>query len=232
MSKIKVVLWDIDGTLLDFKAAEKVAIRKCFSMFHLGVCTDEMLKVYSGINRVFWQRLERGEMTKPQILEGRFYEFFSRYGLDTSCVPDFNRQYQIELGETVCFNPGGKETVEALKGHVKQYAVTNGTKVAQKRKLAASDLEELLDGVFISDEIGVEKPNVAFFQKIWEQIGTYPGDEVLIVGDSLTSDIQGGINAGILTCWFDPEGSAAPEGLRIDYRIRTLSEVLDICGKE
>lgn len=171
-------------------------------------------------------------MTKPQILEGRFREFFGRYGLNTDCVPDFNRQYQICLGDTVCFNPGGKETVEALVSHVKQYAVTNGTQLAQKRKLANSGLDQLFDGVFISDEMGVEKPNVGFFQRIWQQIGTYPGDEVLIVGDSLTSDMQGGVNARILTCWFDPEDNTPPDSLQIDYRIQQLSEVLKICETE
>lgn len=231
MGKIKVILWDIDGTLLNFKEAEKAAIRKCFLQFDLGVCTDEMLAVYSGINKIYWQRLERGEMTKPQILEGRFREFFERYGLNTDCVPDFNRQYQISLGDTICFNSGCVETMGALKGRVGQYAVTNGTQIAQKRKLANSGLDRLFDGVFISDEIGVEKPNAEFFQKVWEQIGTYPGDEVMIVGDSLTSDMQGGNNAGILTCWFNPEGDPLPEKLRIDYQIRELSEVLGICGR-
>lgn len=229
MSKIKVVLWDIDGTLLNFKAAEKVAIRTCFAEFSLGECTDEMLEVYSGINRIYWQRLERGEMTKPQILEGRFRDFFRHYGLNTDCVAAFNSRYQIALGDTVCYNPGGMETVRALKGKVRQYAVTNGTKVAQVRKLANSGLDKLLEGAFISDELGVEKPNKEFFDLVWESIGTYAGDEVLIVGDSLTSDILGGINAGITTCWFDPDGTEDPGDLKIDHRIRDLSEVLNIC---
>ena len=86
-----------------------------------------------------------------------------------------------------------------------------------------------MDGAFISDVLGVEKPNKEFFDKVWEEIGTYAGDEVLIVGDSPTSDILGGMNAGILTCWFDPDGSELPEGLRVDYRIEELSQVLEIC---
>ena len=229
MGKIKVVLWDIDGTLLNFLEAEKAAIRTCFSEFSLGQCTDEMLKVYSGINRVYWQKLERGEMTKPQILEGRFRDFFAHYGLNTECAAAFNSRYQVALGDTICFNPGGLEAMEALKGKVKQYAVTNGTKVAQKRKLANSGLDKLFDGVFISDELGVEKPNKGFFDKVWEAIGEYPGDEVLIVGDSLTSDMQGGINAGIKTCWFDVEGAQLPDGMQVDYRIDDLSKVPDIC---
>ena len=102
---IKVILWDIDGTLLNFEEAEKHAIRACFAQFGLGECTDSMLADYSAINRVFWQKLERGEMTKPEILIGRFTTFFEKYGLDTSCAPAFNAQYQISLGDTVMLQP-------------------------------------------------------------------------------------------------------------------------------
>jgi YjjG family noncanonical pyrimidine nucleotidase len=228
MHHIKAILWDIDGTLLNFQAAEKYAIRACFARFGLGQCSDEMLADYSTINHSYWQRLERGELTKPQVLEGRFLEFFSKYGIDTGCAAAFNAQYQISLGDTFCFHEGGLETVQALQGKVKQYAVTNGTRIAQERKLKGSGLAELLDGVFISEILGVEKPGIGFFQQVWEQIGTYAPDEVMIVGDSLTSDIQGGNNAGILCCWFNPAGKPAPENLRIDYNIQTLSQILDL----
>lgn len=229
MSGIKVILWDIDGTLLNFEESEKYAIRACFSQLGLGECTDEMLAEYSLINRKYWQMLERGELTKPQVLEGRFAEFFGKQGLDTRCAATFNAQYQIALGDIVCFHQGALETVRALQGKVKQYAVTNGTAIAQKRKLAGSGLDQLLDDVFISEELHAEKPSVKFFHRVFEKIGTYGNDEVMIVGDSLTSDIQGGNNAGILCCWFNYKGQTATCGLRIDYDIRNLSQVLQIC---
>lgn len=232
MGKIKVVLWDIDGTLLNFESAERAALSSGFSAFGLGVCTDEMLEDYKKINRSYWQRLERGELSKQQVLEDRFREFFGRWGRDGSCAAAFNQHYQLALGDYICFHENGKETVQALRGVVKQYAVTNGSLTAQKRKLGGSGLDQLLDGVFISDVLGVEKPNVAFFEKVWEAIGTYDPEEVVIVGDSLTSDIQGGCNAGIQTCWFNPEGKEAPEGLRIDWQIRDLSQVLALCRQE
>lgn len=228
MSNIKVILWDIDGTLLNFEEAEKYAIRACFAQFSLGECSDEMLADYSRINRGYWQRLERGELTKPQVLEGRFREFFGKYGLDVSRAPAFNAQYQISLGDTFCFNPGGLETVKALAGKVKQYAVTNGTRIAQERKLKGSGLADLLDGVFISEEIGIEKPGIGFFHRVWEKIGHFEADEVMIVGDSLTSDIQGGNNAGILCCWFNPQNKPAPDNLRIDYTVSDLSQIPNI----
>ena len=226
---IKVILWDIDGTLLNFEEAEKHAIQACFAQFGLGDCTDHMLADYSAINRVYWQKLERGEMSKPDILIGRFATFFEKYGLDISCAPAFNAQYQISLGDTVCFNPNGLEVVTALQGKVKQYAVTNGTKVAQQRKLERSGLNQLLDGVFISEDLGIEKPGIGFFHRVWEQIGQFDPTEVMIVGDSLTSDIQGGNNAGILCCWFNPEGKENATKLRIDYEIKDLTQILSIC---
>jgi len=222
---IKVILWDIDGTLLSFKLAERAAIRACFEKFGLGELTDEMLANYSKINASYWKRLELGELTKQQVLRGRFEEFFSAYGLDTACVDAFNAEYQVRLGETVVFNDNGKELVQRLRGKVKQVAVTNGTLVAQRGKLKNSGLDQLLDDVFISDVVGVEKPGKGFFDAVFAAIGTYEPDEVLIVGDSLTSDMQGGNNAGILCGWYNPGGEPVPEGLRIDYDIRDLNAV-------
>lgn len=228
--RFKVILWDIDGTLLNFHIAERTAICRLFSRFGLGVCTDEMLNRYSRINAGYWKRLEQGELTKDQVLTGRFEDFFREYGLDTGCVRDFNAAYQLALGDTICFNPGGLEAVKLLKGSCLQYAVTNGTLTAQRKKLNLSGLSELLDGAFISDVIGIEKPNIGFFTAVWAQIGAYDPEEVLIIGDSLTSDIKGGNNAGIRCCWFNPEGKPAPENLRIDYTIRSLTEVPALCG--
>ena len=114
-------------------------------------------------------------------------------------------------------------------GKVKQYAVTNGTKVAQQRKLERSGLNRLLDGVFISEDLGIEKPGIGFFHRVWEQIGQFDPYEVMIVGDSLTSDIQGGNNAGILCCWFNPKGKENATKLRIDYEIKDLTQILSIC---
>lgn len=167
-------------------------------------------------------------MTKPEILVGRFAEFFEKQGLDVSVAPAFNEDYQIELGNTVCFEVNAMEVILALKPVVKQYAVTNGTRVAQKRKLANSGLDKQFEKAFISDEIGAEKPMLGFFDAVWAEIGEYSKDEVLIVGDSLTSDMQGGVNAGILTCWYNPKGVENTSGLKLDYEISNLAQVLDI----
>jgi len=225
---IKVLLWDIDGTILDFLAAEKEAMKKCFQICGLGECTDEMIAKYSKINRKYWEMLERGEITKPEVLVGRFEEFFASEGIITDCAPKFNKEYQVRLGDTICFQDNAYELLKRLKGSVKQYAVTNGTKVAQDRKLKLSGLIDIFDYVFISEELGVEKPGIGFFEKVWEKIGTYEPNEVMIIGDSLTSDMQGGNNAGILCCWYNPKGVVNDKGVRIDYEINDLQKVRKI----
>lgn len=225
---IKAVLWDVDGTLLNFEKTEKYAVRKCFSLFDLGECTDEMIARYSVINRGFWERLERGELTKAQVLRGRFEEFFKAENIAFDRIDDFNAEYQVRLGDKFFFCDNGQETVKALKNKVKQYAVTNGTAVAQERKLCKSGLIDVFDGVFISDKVGAEKPCKEFFDRVWEKIGEYSSNEVMIVGDSLTSDMQGGNNAGVLCCWYNPYNTPAPEDIRIDYNIKDLKDVLDI----
>lgn len=225
---IKVILWDVDGTLLDFKKAEYAAIKKCFEIFELGVCSDEMILRYSAINRKYWEKLERGEITKQEVLVNRFVDFFRTENIQTDCAEEFNKEYQKQLGETICFCDNSYELLQSLKGLVKQYAVTNGTKAAQDRKLQKSGLIDIFDGVFISEVVGIEKPGIGFFEHVWEKIGTYEKEEIMIVGDSLTSDMQGGNNAGIVCCWYNPNGVKNDTGLRIDYEIDNLQKIVRI----
>ena len=228
---IQTILWDVDATLLDFIAAEKAAILKLFRQFHLGECTEEMLQRYANINRGYWERLERGELTRDQVLVGRFQEFFEKEELDVSAAPAFNEAYQSSLGDTIVYRDDSYHIIKSLRGKVKQYVVSNGTIVAQEKKLRLSGLGELMDGVFLSEELGVEKPNKAFFDKVFKEIGDMDRDPVLIVGDSLTSDIRGGNNAGIRTCWYNPGNAALIEGVHVDYEITDLHEVYDLLKK-
>lgn len=225
---ITTILWDVDATLLDFLAAEKAAIKKLFQEFALGECTDEMIGRYSKINRSCWERLECGELTKPEVLVGRFREFFETEGIRSDVAEAFNDRYQLCLGDTIVFRDDSYEIVKSLRGKVKQYVVSNGTVVAQEKKLRLSGLGELMDGIFLSEAVGVEKPNVEFFDRMFETIGPVEKDQVLIVGDSLTSDIRGGNNAGIQTCWYNPDHKKRYADVKIDYEIADLHEVYDI----
>lgn len=228
MPRFDILLWDVDGTLLDFIAAEKAAVQTLFREFGLGECTDEMVERYSRINKEYWERLERGELSKPEILVRRFADFFASEGLDASKAPEFNEQYQVRLGDTVVFCDDSYELLSSLRGRVKQYAVSNGTVVAQTRKLRRSGFDRLLDGVFLSEELGYEKPATEFFDRVFAAIGEPDRERVLIVGDSLTSDITGGNRAGIRTCWYNPNGEPNLTAAHADYEIRDLHGILDI----
>ena len=229
---IKVILWDIDNTLLDFTAAERVSLGRRFTEFGMGECTDEIAADYSAINMRFWEMLERGEKTKKEILTERFREFLSKYGGDPRRAEEFDHAYESGLPETIIFFDGAQEVLSALKGRLVQYGVTNGTKFVQERKLANSGLDRLLDRVFISEDVGYEKPDRRYFDAVLAGLdGVDPG-EIMIVGDSLTSDMKGGDSLGLVTCWFNPRGKARPAGLRIDWEIRAIPEVLDILKRE
>lgn len=229
---ITTILWDVDGTLLDFAAAEATAVRRLFEEYHLGICTDEMLARYSAINKQWWQRLERGECTKPEILVGRFREFLEGEGLDGSLAPDINGKYQHYLGDTIVYRDDSYHIVQSLQGKIKQYVVSNGTVIAQTKKLRLSGLGELMDGIFLSEQLGVEKPNPGFFQQVFAAIGAEDPKQIMIVGDSCTSDILGGINANIITCWYNPNKEPPINGLRADYEIADLHEVFSLLGSE
>ena len=207
---ITTILWDVDGTLLDFLAAEKAAIRTLFAEFGFGECTDEAIARYSKINRRYWEKLENGELTKPEVLVGRFREFFETEGLDVTAAPAFNERYQVCLGDTIVFRDDSYEIVKSLRGRVKQYVVSNGTVLAQTKKLRLSGL---------------------FFDQVFEAIEETDRKKILIVGDSLTSDIRGGNLAQIVTCWYNPNGQKADSTYRIDAQIQDLQEVIPLLSQ-
>ena len=228
MTNFDILLWDVDGTLIDFAAAEEAAIRALFSEFGLGICTDEMLSRYSAINKKYWERLERGEMTKPEILVGRFEEFFKSEGLDSSIAEDFNDRYQLGLGDTIAYCDDSYELVSSLKGKIPQYVVSNGTVIAQTKKLERSGFDKLMDGIFLSEDLGYEKPRIEFFDIVMKAIGEPEKERVLIVGDSLTSDILGGNTAGIKTCFYNPKELKNNTKAVPDYEVKNLREVIGI----
>lgn len=221
----KYLLWDIDGTVLDFLAAEEYAIKTLFQTYQIGECSDEMLQIYSGINVKYWEALERNEMTKAQILVGRFREFFEKMGIDPELAESFNLDYQRTLGDHVAFVEHAEEMLREEKGRYQLIAVTNGTKVAQTRKLRNSGLDQVFDQVFISEDVGVEKPNAEYFETVFRESGISDKTQVLLIGDSLTSDMKGGETAGIDTCWYNPGHKANTLGIQVTYEIDDLGEL-------
>ena len=217
---IRAVLWDIDGTLLNFKKAQYEALYKCFNYFN-EYLDDEMVNDYDHINHGYWLMLEKGEIEKNVLLVKRFEDFFSKYGINIDPV-EFNKLYQVELGNTYVFNDHGYETVKELKNRgIIQFAVTNGTKVAQNGKLRGSGLDKLLDEIFISEDIGYEKPDKRFFEPVIDKLREYgiEKNECVIVGDSDSSDIQGGINAGIRTVHYTDELKSKADAIISDLSL-------------
>ena len=223
---ITTLFWDIDDTLLDFKRGERIAIRQTLS--HIGIePTEETVQRYSEINESLWKRLERGEITRDKILVGRFEMLFSALGF-AGDAPSTQDLYFTNLGEQHDFVEGAEAVLDALRGTYRMIAVSNGTTVIQSKRLAASGLHRYFDGIFLSESIGAEKPSAAFFDACFAALPDVRRDEVLIIGDSLTSDMRAGADAGLYTCWFNPHGKTNQTGVRVDYEIAALTELLPL----
>lgn len=235
MLKYDTVLWDLDGTLLDFKLSERYALGECLK-FHGVAMTEEMLALYSGINECYWERLERGEVEKKELLPGRFREFFRQAGISGIDPDEMQKQYEKELGAKTFYVEDSYEVVTQIKGMgIKQHIVTNGILATQQVKMKRSRLDELVDKVFISDEIGYEKPRREFFDSVFRELADVRKERTLLVGDSLTSDIRGANNAGVDACFYNPKKKtlSVEKGtpVHVAYEIGKLREVLEILKK-
>ena len=223
------ILWYLDNTLLDFNASEKYAFNTC--MVQAGLTpNDTLLSLYSQINRAFWNRLERGEITKKELLTQRFVHFFATAGISGVDIALFRDTYQRLLGSVFYCLDDSLTLCRKLHASHRQYIVTNGVASTQRNKLQGSGLADLMDGCFISEELGFEKPSAEFFRLCMERIPAFQKQETLIVGDSLTSDMLGGVRAGIACCWYNPGGAPAPDDLPINHTIRSLWELLPLLG--
>lgn len=226
-SKINTILWDIDGTLLDFDAAEYMCFKQCLANQGF-TATDEQVARYKDINISYWKRLEKGEVTKEILYPSRFKDWFLEMGFNSADPYRMNEDYQLALGNNPVLRNDTIMVLRTLKeAGYKQYAVTNGSSVAQEGKLDKSGIGEYFDDVFISEKIGIPKPQKEYFDYVQLKTG-YQNDTTAIIGDSISSDITGGNIANIPTIWFNPEGKVSNSGLRIDGQVRTLSEVLTL----
>jgi len=223
---IKAVLFDSDDTLLDFTLAEHIALKK--TLIEVGIePLDETISLYSSINKRHWEMLERGELTRAQVLTQRFERLFEALGIegDSALTQSI---YEENLSTGHYFIPGAVELLETLYGNYKLYMVTNGNEKVQTRRLASADIGHFFEEIFISQQIGFDKPHIEFFERCFARMPPFEKDEMIIIGDSLTSDIQGGINAGIHTCWFNPRGKQGREDIVPEYVVRSLEEIPEL----
>lgn len=224
--KFRAVFLDIDDTLFDFRKSSFEALETCFAAIGRKFTWDDM-PGYEVFNNRMWQSYERGEIEKEFIYEERFRLYFEANGIRADTA-EFNRRYLYELGEGRNFMPHCAELLRALHGRWKVFIVTNGDTYAQERRIENSGFAPYFDGVFISEQLGSKKPEKAFFDKVFSIVGEEYRHCTLMVGDSLSSDMQGGRNAGIPTCFY---GAAERADARCDYVIGDLLELLPILSQ-
>ncbi|MCI9065620.1 MAG: noncanonical pyrimidine nucleotidase, YjjG family [Lachnospiraceae bacterium] len=232
MRKYTTVFWDLDQTLLDFDRSMEYALQAVFAQYGLKI-NEEMTARYSVINRSYWLRLESGELSKEQVTVGRFRTFFEELGITHVSPEELNVDYQRELGSVFFFMEGAKELVALLKERgYRQYVVTNGVNATQANKMRLSGLDRIMDGVFVSELMGYPKPRKEFFDGCFAALSDVDRNKCILVGDSLTSDMRGAENAGIASCWFNPEKQEKDVDVRTDYEIRRLEELISILEQE
>lgn len=214
---------DLDDTILDFHKAERIALSKTLRDFGLEP-TDAVLTRYHIINRRHWEALERGEMTRDQVQEGRFRVLFAELGRAVDAVA-VTRAYESNLGIGHYFLPGAREAVERLHEKYRLFLASNGTASVQHSRLTSAGLYPYFEKVFVSQEIGFNKPSKEYFDACFAQIPGFEPKNAIMVGDSLTSDILGGIRAGIKTCWVNPGHLEARADIPADYEIEALSQL-------
>ncbi len=219
---IEFLFLDLDDTILDFHKAERIALSKTVQAFGLEP-TEEILNRYHDINIWHWQQLETGAMTREEILTGRFGMLFGELGkqVDVAACQD---TYEKNLSIGHYFLPGAEEAVERLSKKYRLFLASNGTAVVQKGRMTSADLYRYFEQVFVSQEIGFNKPSRDYFDRCFARISDFDREKAMIVGDSLSSDIRGGINAGIKTVWVNP-GHKDPGELRPDHEIEALSQL-------
>ena len=223
------LLMDADNTLLDFTRSEHDAIAQ--TLAHFGLPNDDAtIAIYSEVNDAHWKMLERGEIEKKVLMWKRFEAFCARTGLEAdphALAADYlqtlsTKSYMIE---------GALEVCAALSKKCRMYIITNGDKRVQQGRFFPSPLAKYFDAVYISEEVGFEKPDVRYFEAVMADISDFDPARTLVVGDSLTSDIRGGINAGLDTCWYNPKGKALPEGVPVTFVISDLAQLPALAEK-
>lgn len=220
---IKNILLDLDDTLLDFHKAEKAALIK--TLVQLGIEPEEKtLARYSAINAAQWKLLEQGKILRDELKVRRYRLLFDEFGIDSS-AEKAAEYYENYLGVGHYFIDGAEELLNSLAPHYRLFLVSNGTASVQKGRIESAGIEKFFSGIFISQLIGYNKPSREFFNFCFAEIPGFKREESVIVGDSLSSDIQGGKNAGISTIWFNPHGAKNTSAIVPDRVIAHLYEL-------
>ena len=226
---IQFLFLDLDDTILDFHKAERIAISKTIREF--GVEPDEeILSLYHRINKWHWEQLELGILTREEVLVNRFGVLFAKLG-KTVDAARCARIYEKNLSTGHYFLPGAEEAVDALSQKYRLFLASNGTASVQKGRMTSANLYRFFETVFVSQEIGHNKPSKAYFDACFARIPGFDKEKAMMVGDSLSSDIRGGINAGLKTVWVNP-GHLPCGDIQPDFEIESLSQLEELLERE
>jgi len=217
-----VVLLDLDNTILDFNRAEHRALSRALSAQGLPF-SDEIAAMYHRINMRHWEMLENGILTRAEVLVKRYEALFRELGLQADAGRT-QELYETYLAEGHWFMPGAEELLQSLKDSYRLFICSNGVQRVQDGRIASAGIAPYFERIFISEHMDGNKPERRFFEQCFREIPGFERSRAIILGDSLTSDIRGGINAGILTCWYNPDGRENTGPIKADFEIRKLGE--------
>ena len=228
--KYKFLLFDLDHTLLDFDAAEDVALD--FLLAEEGVEDIQTYKdYYVSMNKALWKDLEQKKITKAELINTRFEKLFAHFGIekDGSYLAERYQFFLSKQGQTF---PGVEDLLKTLihQGY-ELYAATNGITAIQTGRLAKSGLAPYFNQVFISEQLQTQKPDALFYEKIGQQIAGFSKEKTLMIGDSLTADVQGGNNAEIDTIWYNPHHLENHTQAQPTYEVHSYQDLLDCLDK-
>jgi YjjG family noncanonical pyrimidine nucleotidase len=228
MTRYSTLLFDADGTLFDYERAEADALQQTFIQYG-APWRPEFLAIYRRINAEIWALLEQGRIT-PQKLSGeRFRQLLQTLHFDLPAEA-FSTDYLANIANCAVLIEGAQAVVEALAPVCRMAILTNGLKAVQHARLARSAIAPHIAELIISEEVGAAKPDPAIFVAAFERLGNPPKQEVLMIGDSLSSDIRGAANFGLDSCWYNPNAASRPADLPITYEIQHLNELLPLIG--
>ncbi len=222
----KYLLMDLDGTLYDFDKAEDKALKDLLVSWGLVNCSEEDIQAYHFYNDACWKALERGEITKERLKTKRFEDYLAYLHFDYDPVLA-GEEYAENLSHNGFLLDGAWELLEALSERYELYAVTNGIEKIQLGRWAASGIGRFFKGMFVSDSIGIAKPNLGYFEHVFANIPGFEREKALLIGDSLSSDMKGGVNAQIDTLWYNPKHQPRPTDMPITYEIDDLEKIKD-----
>ncbi len=225
--KYELILFDADDTLFDFKKSERESFKNTMLEFNIEYDENHHLKIYQGINRAIWREFEDGLITQEKLKVERFKRLSDnlKAGFDEK---EFAKVYIKHLANCSFLFEESIDLIKNLHKDFKLTVITNGLTDVQNKRIKRSIISEYFEQVIISEEVKVSKPDPKIFEYALKYIGCTDKSKVLMVGDSLTSDIQGGINFGIDTCWYNPKRIENKTEIIPTYEISNLMKLKDI----